>query len=348
MLTEIVLTPHTLRPCSLNPQAWAGQIRALNQRLVHYGSQCPLIFSNLNVGPAGLEWVAVVAKSMANFKASQVRSAQDLLDWILKKEHLVSRPSQGHIRSVVEETQWVEEGMAFAPGYPIDQIVTSWQGVNACRRSLDRAVGINELEGAAFWDEITASPSVAPSITAQVTALRPICLHAQFLAVVLPYGLGNEADWFFTFAKSAVERPASYGTPAIELHVSFDDNPDDLRAQGDRHPAIASFVRRATQSLPRGSEIQLFVRPKMPRHPQKQQFIARRLFAGKQVDVGTATPEARIRWGIVLEHVAHPGEAPDQTPPTFTLLARQKADEQFRFECRNPSPRLLGPVPVCC
>jgi hypothetical protein len=116
--------------------------------------------------------------------------------------------------------------MVGAPGCPIDQIVTSWQGLNSSRKVLGRVIGINELEGAPFWNDVAGSASVAPTITDQIAALRPFWLHAPFLAVVLPYGLGNEADWFFAFAERAMGRPAGYGKPLLELHVSFDGKPE--------------------------------------------------------------------------------------------------------------------------
>jgi hypothetical protein len=77
-----------------------------------------------------------------------------------------------------------------------------------------------------------------------------------------------------------------------------------------------------------------------------QRFISRRFFAGDETNVGTGTPEIRVRWGISLEHVAATNDAPNQTPPTFTLLPRAQADTQFRFECQNLGPRLFGPLEI--
>jgi hypothetical protein len=342
MLTEIALTPHTFQPCTFDEKGWANQFRALNQRLIHYGNHCPLIFSNLNGGHETSEWLAVVAKKLGAIKTPNRRAAMDLFDWI-KRDHLVLRPPLGKVRSAEDECHWVEE--AAAPGYPIDHVVTSWQGLNVCQKVFTDAVGINELDGKVFWQDITVSASPPPNISSQVDALRPIWLHGQFLAVVLPYGLGNEADWFFAFAKRALGRPGGHGVPSIEFHVSFDRNREEMTSQGEDHSAIRSFLQRARQALPKGSEITLYARAKME---NKQQFIARRLFAGKWSDVGTGVPKESIRWGVSLEHVAQPGEPRDQAPPTFTLLPRQQADSQFRFECRNTSPRLLGPITIKC
>jgi hypothetical protein len=302
----------------------------------------------LNGGHESNEWLAVVAKNVATIKrTSYQRPAMDLFDRI-KRDHLVFRPIYGEIRAVAEETQWVQEAMQPTSSFPIDKIVTSWQGLNVCRKCAPDAIGLNDLDGHSFWQDVITSLSPAPSISEQIEALRPIWLHGQFLAVVLPYGLGNEADWFFALANSALKRPSGFGVPLIELHVSGDGNPAEWKSQGASHQAIRSFIQRAKQALPTGAEIRLYVRAIKPREPVKQQFIARRLFAGNQVNVGTGTPEMRIRWGISLEHVAHIGETPSQAPPTFTLLPRQQADDQYRFECQNFSARLAGPIQVRC
>jgi hypothetical protein len=345
MLTEIALTPHVFQPCSLDEKNWALQVRALNTRLEHYGSEFPLVFSNLNGGHRIEEWLAVVAKITATPKPAARRAALDLFDRI-KREHLVSRPTHGRIRAVADETQWVDEAVKPAPRFPIDQIVTSWQGAAACKGVFGTAISIKDLDGNPFWQTITISPSVLPNIAAQVSALRPIWLHGKFLAVVLPYGLSNEADWFFALANSAIGRPPAHGLPVIEFHVSFDGSAEELKRLGNTHSAIAGFIRRARQALPRGTEITLCVRAKID--DKRQQFIARRLFAGEPVDVGTGKPDVKIRWGVGLEHVAHPGESQGQTPPTFTLLSRQRADNQFRFECRNTVPPLFGPERFRC
>jgi hypothetical protein len=192
-------------------------------------------------------------------------------------------------------------------------------------------------------------------ISDQVELLRPIWLHGQVLALVLPYGLDTsnrgEANWFFEFASRAFRRPALHGEPTIELHVSFDGHYPDMLAQGVAHPVVANFVYEAQRQLrPRGAaainhEFRLFVRA---RSHGSQRFIARRLFAGEPSIEDPAVPDVRVWWGIALEHVALRNDAPNQTPPTFTLLPRQQADNQFRFECQNTGPRLLGPVVVRC
>lgn len=186
------------------------------------------------------------------------------------------------------------------------------------------------------------------TIDDQVKILRPIWLHGRVLALVLPYGLdiGNrgEANWFFEFASHAFSRPAGHKEPVIELHVSFDGNGAAMKAQGVAHPDVVNFIQEARrQPGLSGHRFTLVVRS---RSHGSQRFIARRLFAGEEVNVGTGTPNVRVRWGIALEHVALRNDAVNQTPPTFTLLPRQQADAQFRFECRNAGPRLLGPIPI--
>lgn len=348
MLTEIALTPHAFQP-PVRAKEWADQLRALNQRLLHYASQCPLIFSNLNDGPAGADWLTTIDQSFAKFKPAEHRTARDLLDRI-RRSYLVSRPSQQQVRVAAKEDQWVKEAIRPAPNHPIDQIVTSWDGVNACRKAYTKVLGLNELDGAVFWNGITVSASPTMSIDDQVKMVRPVWLHGQVLSVVLPYALETpergEANWFFAFASHAFSRPAGHGEPVVELHVSFDGNGAEVMQQGVAHRDIARFIQQAQrQSGLRGHQFSLVVRA---RSHGSQRFITRRLFAGEETNIGTTVPEIRVRWGIALEHVALLTDAAKQTPPTFTLLPRQQADDQFRFECRSAGPRLLGPIPVQC
>jgi hypothetical protein len=350
MLTELALTPHTFQPCPLQANEWAGQLRALNQRLVHYGSQCPLIFANLNVNSPQrtAAWRAEIMRQIGALRGPHVGIVRDLFQLI--EQYLVSRPAFGHVRVVTDEQHWVREAISPAPSFPIQQIVVSYSGHAASRKVFTQTICINRLSQEPFWDGIASSAFPPMSISHQVDVLRPLWLHGQVLAVVLPYalstGVTGEANWFFEFASRAFNRPKGHGEPAIELHASFDGNGADLKAQGVAHPVVANFVREAQrQAGLRGHEFSLVVRA---RSHGSQRFIVRRLFTGETANVGTGIPDVRVRWGIALEHVALRTDTQNQTPATFTLLPRQQADDQFRFECQNPSPRLLGPVTVNC
>jgi hypothetical protein len=350
MLTEIALPPHTFQPCTIQPNDWAGQLRGLNQRLIHYGSQCPLIFSNLNFNSTyrTANWHAEVRRLVRAAARQHQQLLADLLR--LMEGYLVSRPSFGHVRVVADEQHWVREATGQAPGFPIDQLVVTFSGHAAARGVYPNAVCVNRLSQGSFWDAIAFSAYPPMNIQAQIDLLRPVWLHCQTLALALPYALDisdrGEANWFFSLASHAFSRPVTHGEPAIELHVSYDGNGADVLAQGIAHPVVDNFIQQALrQPGLTGHEFSLVVRA---RSYGSQRFIARRLFAGEEVDLGTGVPDIRVRWGIALEHVALRTDAPNQTAPTFTLLPRQRADGQCRFECRNASPRLLGPVIVRC
>ena len=201
------------------------------------------------------------------------------------------------------------------------------------------------LDSAGFWGQVTAAASPEMEVTAQVQALRPLWLHGQLVAVVLPYALDSEADWFFEMTRQAWARPAGYQRPKLELHVSSlrEDNDADIKAQGDKHWRLRDFLVRVRSKLSKGMAFHLYVRAG---HHGSQRFISRRLFAGEEKDVGTGIPEIRVRWGISLEHVASLNDAPNQTSPTFTLLRREQAKKQFDSECRNPGACLFGPFLV--
>jgi hypothetical protein len=352
MLTEIALTPQVLNPPGIDPSGWGSQLRALILRLAHFGQQCPLIFSNLNAGRPD-DWLSSIRRSLAQHRPTEHRSARDLFDRITR-EYLVNRPSHGRIRAGASERHWVDEANRSAPQYSIDRIVTTREGEVDCRTVFADVIALHSLDQAPFWSGLSTAMMFGTTIEQQITGLRPLWLHGQTLAVVLPYALEQdnrgrphgEAHWFFNFAGAAFGRPGGYLTPAIELHISFDGNGADMISQRAGHPAVVAFIAaaRAEASL-RGHEFSLYVRA---RSNGSQRFIARRLFAGEETIEDPSAPDIRVRWGIALEHVAHPIDAPNQTPPTFTLLPLSEADRQFRFECRNPSPRLLGPVPVRC
>jgi hypothetical protein len=293
-------------------------------------------------------WRAEIGRLIGAIRGPHAGIVRDLFRLI--EQHLVSRPAFGHVRVVTDELHWVREAISPAPAFPIQQIIVSYSGLRDSHSLFTQTLCINRLSQAPFWDGIAFSASPPMSISDQVAILRPIWLHGQVLALVLPYGLDishtGEADWFFEFATRALNRPPGYDEPNLELHVSFDGNGNDVKTQGAAHPEVDNFIRQAKrQPGLRGHEFSLFVRA---RSHGTQRFIARRAFAGEQVNVGTGTPNVRIRWGISLEHVGHLNDSPNQTPPTFTLLPRQQADDQFRFECQNLGPRLVGPIQVCC
>ncbi len=354
MLTEIALTPHTFEPCTISASRWAEQLRALTKRLNHYGSLCPVVFSNLNSGHASQAWLKLITQKLAAGQAAKVRAARDLLDRIQRDRLLVERPSQHQVQAANKEDQWVNEAIRPSPTYPIDQIVCSFQGLGACRKVYTKVLGINDLEAADFWKTVATSGFPSMTIADQMKTLRPLWLHGKVLAVVLPYALERynngtvhgEASWFFALAAHAFGRPAGHGQPKIELHVSYDGNGADVVAQQASHPAVADFISAARgQPELRGRAFSLYVRA---RSNGSQRFIARRLFAGEERIEDPAAPDVRVRWGIAMEHVAHPNDVPNQTPPTFTLLPWHQADQQFRFECQNAGPRLAGPIPVRC
>lgn len=350
MLTELALTPHAFQPCALQANEWASQLRALNQRLVHYGNQCPLIFSNLNVNSPHrtAAWRAEIVQLMSGLRGSHVGVVRDLVRLI--EQYTVARPSFGCVRVETDERHWVHEAVSPAPDFPIPQIVVSYAGHGASRRIFTETRSINRLSQEPFWDGIAFSAFPPMNIGDQVKILRPVWLHGQVLAVVLPYALDTsrtgEAKWFFEFASCAFGRPGGHGVPTVELHVSFEGNGVDLKTQAATHPDVRDFIDQARRQPDlRGHEFHLFVRA---RSHGSQRFIARRVFAGDRVDIGTGTPNVRVRWGVALEHVAHQNDAPNQTPATFSLLPRQQADEQFRFECQSPAPRLITPIHVRC
>ena len=325
------------------------RICALSLRLAHFGHQCPLIFSNLNSGRPD-DWHDTIRATLARYRPTEHRSARDLFDWIVR-ECLVNRPAQGRIRSGSGEPQWVDEAIRPAPANPINQVVTSRTGEADCRRVFANIIGLPALDRAAFWAKVTTAAEFGTNIVQQIQGLRPIWLHGQILALVLPYGLdtspNGEADWFFSFASRAFGRPSGHGTPRIEFHVSFDGNGADMMAQGENHQAVQNLTRQAQRQIGlRGHEFLLYVRAKSY---GTQRYIARRLFTGEERIENPSKPDIGIRWGISLEHVAHLNDSPNQTPPTFSLLPRQKADDQFRTECRESlGPRLAGPLTVRC
>lgn len=347
MLVEIALTPHTLQPCTLDVSGWAGHLRALNLRLAHFGQQCPLVFSNLNNGGRNPNWEQRIRSVLAGWRPTEHRPVRDLFDYLLQKKLLVARPAHGCVRTESGERHWVDDAIRPTPDYPVNQIVVSRTGEVECRRSFTKVVGLHSLDQAAFWSDVATAAEFGTAIQTQVTGLRPIWLHGQFLSVVLPYGLTQEADWFFEFASRAFGRPAGHGVPKLEFHVSYGGNDQiGVKQQGGSHPEVADFISAARRQVGlRNHEFSMFVRAKSN---GSQRFIARRLFAGEEAIEDPSKPEVRVRWGVAVEHVALFNESPKQTPPTFTLLPRQRADDQFHFECRELGARLAGPIRVQC
>ena len=347
MLTEIALTPHVFQDGSGLPVPTRTEnLRSLMKRLRGQAPVGALVFSNLNSGRAD-DWRKCAERLLHGTWASpQIRQLMmDLFQQL--KAFQVDRPSLGHVTAVQDELHWCREAFAPHQDYRADHLFVSPRGHNFLSKRYLAVKNFDALDGDPLWSKLSSLVFPRMDIDDQIKHLRPLCRHARFLALVLPYGLTlewGEADWALTFIASSLRRPAEFGVPEIELHVSTDGKEDaEVKSQQAGHRTIQPFIHEVEQLLHGHEFFRLFVRPRWHR---KGRFISRRLFAGEYADVATGTPVLRIRWGVSLEHVATTKDKVDQTPPTWALLTRSEADRQFQIECRSQTLPLVGPLTI--
>ena len=320
MLKEIALTPHVFDEAS-NPDsdAWLDALDALGHGLFPRGA-APMVAANLYGGA----WMGEVVNKLGSIRDHRVRDRVQRIITQLKNI-LVPRPL---VRGWPEDERgWAEEAIASRKFEPISRVVTTNELGREFVPEEGECHGLASVEGDEFWQGISSACPVSMDLDTQVALLRPLCVHAQYLALVMPHvrgGPDDETEFVVRVVDSAFRRPVGFSSMFVELHLNADGYqrcPDNL---------IDTVRQSLAAGLSSSGEVRLFLWPK----------FTERLFIAGDVKIAPDGKQTKYpRWGVSFNHIARPK---DSLPPTrWHLIPRCElggCERQF-----DPGdPRVIG------
>lgn len=293
MLAEFALTPSLFDPeAHSDVEEWREQLRELGINMFPKLSVWPVIISNLHGG----SWYEVIFQMIQSIEDDRARR---LCQGILSnaKQMLVPRPAV--LDWPDDDAAWAREAISSHCVEPIDRIVTTdCVHQSLCDRC--RAVrSISEVMQAGFWKGISFDDSPPMIIEKQVAAVRRLCIHAQFFAVISPHiygGEDDESDFALELAKLAIRPAEGYPKADFEIHIEGPDGNASSADFGKRlEKRIDVMARKIRAVLLPGERTCLVVWPKL---------LDRLIIAGFNVGAGSGKSRRSPRWGIAMSHIA--------------------------------------------
>ena len=319
MLVEVALTPQVFDNAS-NPDTatWLACLNELGHGFFPRNAAFPIVASDLQEGG----WMDEVRRAVQRIADQAARwKVQELVQRF--KDIVVSRPALNDWPS--DQRGWAEEAAASHKSEPIGRIVLT-DAFHADYQPTDAAYcALRGVRENAFWSGIqNTDQQVIMSIPAQIALLRPICLHAHYLALKLPHAHGtsdDETPFAAAVFGSCFLRPVGFSAVHAELHIVGDGLVDTAL-----NNVINNVKHILAKSLPRGSQVMLCLWP---------HFIDRKLVAG--VLKTSAGQQLRApRWAVSFQHVARPH---DSSPPTgwWLIPPRDLATISQDADASNPA-----------
>ena len=295
MLKEIALTPQVFDP-EHNPdrKLWSDSIDALAHGLFPRNSAPPVVAADLRGG----DWFREVGTT-----AIGITDQDQAIKWKVQglirclKNILVERPTLVK-REPSDEQGWADEAVCSHSREPINLIVLTDGLLGKYQSSEAPFYSLRSVKNDSFWSGIQNPAQVPMDIEKQVAILRPICLHAGYLALKLPHAWGTDNDetpFAAAVFDSAFRRPEGFARVHAELHVAGQDR--GLFLEPTARENIVKNIRHVLgKTLPTGSKVLLCLWP---------HFVDRKLIAGRlTTSAGNVLPSPK--WGISFSHVARP------------------------------------------
>lgn len=309
MLVEVALTPQVFDDhCNSDMQSWLRCIDEMSHSMFPRGAASPAIATNLQWG----QWSEHVKRIADQIVDQNARwKVQGLVRQL--KEIAVSRP--GITDQPSDEQEWAKEAVASHRHEPIGRIVLT---DSLCERFHPNGVQcspIRDVQDAAFWSGIEREP-VPMDIVRQVAMLRPLCVHAHYLALKLPHLHGlddDETPFAAALFESIFRRPDQFEIPTVELHI------DGEGLEGQRLANVLENIRQSfVGKVPVDTMINVYLWP---------HFADRMLIAGILTQ-SSGKPARSPRWGVGFNHIARPRDR--QRTTGWALMSRLELDSHSR------------------
>lgn len=332
MLTEFAFTPSVFDESAHDDKVlWCDQLRKLTYSMFPDTSAWPAIVSNLY----SEAWYSHVDSYVAGIQDHRARKF--CLEFLrLSKQALVKRPQLGEWPSE-DDAAWCREALATHAVAPIDRMVSirSTKGLNIPEFSTVRC--IDEVEEGGFWRNISADASPPMVIAEQVELLRKLCVHSDWIALINPYGAGNEQAFTVALLRAAMQREPSFGPMLFEIHLMDFEDFDPAQKATKRQNVIADLRRKIQPHITGANCSEVYFWPKL---------LDRIILAGTYTKQSGQHLRKKARWGVSMSHVARENSS-EETQTEWKLLRTDAITRLYNhFVSENakskPSPEMIS------
>jgi hypothetical protein len=331
MLTEFAFTPSIFdEDAHEDREAWQDQLRELRSAMFPRTSAWPVIVSDLYAG----SWWSHIQSYVDKIEDHRAKKAcRELMTGIQRM--LVVRPECGEWPHE-DDALWCREAIATNAVETIERIVSVQATKEIAPDEFTMVRSLNEVTESGFWRGIDSDASPRMVIAEQVDLLRKLCLHSQWVALVNPYGFGNEQDFAIQLLGIALNRAPSFGPIHFELHAQEPDV-SDVNERAIRMRNVASNMNRRIQPMLAGTHsVELYFWPKL---------LDRILVAGHYTRESNGNQRKAARWGVSMSHVAH-GNEPNAAPTEWKLLRRERLTDWFMKYADDNAPSKPTPTKI--
>jgi hypothetical protein len=321
MFNEIALTPQVFDQAS-NPDVdkWLDYLYELGRGLDSRTTASPIITADLYDGT----WSEVARRMLSGINDSRIR---DRVQRILTRIRHLAVPRPAELESWPDNEQaWASEVIASHRAEPFSRILLTDLLDSSFDKQSTPCYSLHDLTDNTFWEGIQSQQSVPMEIQTQVDLLRPLCVHAHFISLKMPYARGcsdDETIFLCELIKSAFDRPQGFSSVEIDLHV--DSSIGGKPSSNDYQNNLFHNLKCCFNSyLLSGSRFNCFLWP---------HFTDRLLVAGFIKD-GKRYP----RWGVSFSHIARPRDNISNT--SWSLIDPRTLAEYYEQVDPN-SPDIL-------
>jgi hypothetical protein len=309
MLTEFAFTPSVFDEAAHDDKVlWCDQLRKLTYSMFPDTSAWPAIVSNLY----SEAWHSHLDSYVAGIQDHRARKF--CLEFLrLSKQALVNRPQLGEWPSE-DDVAWCREALATHAVEPIDRVVSIPSTKESSIPEFSSVRCIDEVEEGGFWRNISADASPPMVIAEQVQLLRKLYVHSDWIALINPYGAGNEQAFTVALLRAAMQRDPSFGSLLFEIHLMDSQDFDPVQKTAKRQNVTADLRRKIQPHITGSNRSEVYFWPKL---------LDRIIVAGTYTKQSGQHLRKKARWGVSMSHVARENSA--EEPPTEWKLLRPDA-----------------------
>jgi hypothetical protein len=249
---------------------------------------------------------------------------------------LVNRPQHGEW-PYEDDVAWCREALATHSLESIDRVVSVRRTKESSLTEFANVRCIDEVDESGFWRKISADASPPMVIAEQVELLRKLCVHSEWIALINPYGAGNEQAFTVALLRAAMHRDASFGSLLFEIHVMDSEDFDPEQKAAKRQNVTADLRRKIQPHITGSNRSEVYFWPKL---------LDRIIVGGTYTKQSGQHLRKKARWGVSMSHVAREDSA-EVTQTEWKLLRTDAVTRWYNnFVSENaknkPSPETIS------